>query len=616
MDLIQVFRRTRYLSTQRTLVVATGAVLLVLPHLALADIVIQAKPGELTLFAPEEPALAKLAPELMLAVSSKGQFLGFGDEGRTLLSFPDEVGHQGALDALLALGASDIAPLRQSEVAGLTAARPDDIGAQPTEQPILLEEVIVLTESVTPVTTGLLGEYAISERSETLGFVTVQKQGGFAANELLQLAQRPDTLFVEPNYHLQLFASEPNDPHYLAGKQWGLDAAGFPIAWGEGLTNTEAVVAVIDTGMAYTHEDIAPNIWRNEDGEVGYDFVENDNDPAPIPTVAHATQVAGILGAVGNNSKHMTGGAWKVRIMPIRIFGGLSGSADAAAKGINYAVENGADVINISWGTDFGQEPKVLRKAIQRAEDDGVLVVAAAGNRGWDIDQEKPVYPIGYPNANIIGVAAHTRKDELWKGPAGNESNFGQTSVDLAAPGEDIFSLLPSDETPFDTIDDINDDGTSLAAPYVSAAAAIVLSRVRSENPDLPRTELVERVRNMLLRNVRPSSGLTSAVVTGGSLHLAFLEADGRPSEASDRLTSVSGRLVLPTVSIGAMGGGAIIETETGTVEIGLRNDKQLADYLQSLHGENVVLQGYWTTEETAPVGSVDVFIPETSLSP
>ncbi|MBN1385139.1 MAG: S8 family serine peptidase [Elusimicrobia bacterium] len=273
----------------------------------------------------------------------------------------------------------------------------------------------------------------------------------------------PEVEYVQPNYRYSLYAV-PDDPNF--GNLWGLHNTGQTL---DGVTGTEdadidapeawdittgshgVIVAVIDSGVAFNYPDLSDNMWVNsgetvngadDDGNGytddvnGWDFFDSDNDPTDFN--AHGTHVAGTIGAIGNNTSGVTGVNWKVKIMALKI-GGVSGSVstDKAILAINYAAANGARVINASWGGSSGSDGDLLYNAIKSAGDAGVLFVASAGNDSNDNDAN-PCYPCSYSLNCIISVAATDQNDNL-----ASFSNYGSTSVDVAAPGVNIYSTIP-----------------------------------------------------------------------------------------------------------------------------------------------------------------------------
>ncbi|KYG68240.1 protease [Bdellovibrio bacteriovorus] len=298
----------------------------------------------------------------------------------------------------------------------------------------------------------------------------------------------------------------------LFSKQWGMIDNGVVDAWKVTKGSPDMIVAVIDTGVDYTHEDLLPNLWRNaneipnngidDDGNgyvddvIGWDFVGNDNKPYDLAVdtldglfkggnPGHGTHCAGNVAARGDNGKGIAGVAPNVKIMSLRFIGMTGGGTTAdAIKSIRYAVDNGAKVLNNSWGSE-GEEPgapenQALRDAVQYAQDKGVLFIAAAGNGhkgvGYDNDNDaNPAYPASYPHDNIIAVAALDSNDRL-----GSFSNWGHKSVDIGAPGVKVFSTVVAQGYTDTVIDKFGFkatwDGTSMAAPHVAGAAALYWS--------------------------------------------------------------------------------------------------------------------------------------------
>ncbi|PYT14876.1 MAG: hypothetical protein DMF51_07755 [Acidobacteria bacterium] len=336
---------------------------------------------------------------------------------------------------------------------------------------------------------------------------------------IARLRRNPHVEYAEPNYVLHAVLS-PNDQSYSL--LWGLNnrgqTGGLPgsdisaeAAWSVTTGDRAVVVGVVDSGIDYTHPDLAANIWTNP-GEIpgngidddqngfvddvhGWDFYNNDNDP--MDDFGHGTHVAGTIGAVGNNSIGITGVAWRVSLVPLKFLNaGGHGSTSAAVAAIDYAAGLGVDVLNNSWGSyDFSQ---TLMDAIRAAGDAGVVFVAAAGNEGVNTDLQ-PFFPAGYDLPNVISVAATNSYDNK-----AGFSNYGPNSVDLAAPGVDIFSTLPGGiYGPL--------SGTSMAAPHVSGVAALI----RTLSPDIPAFQVKQKI----LDGATQVAGLVGLVRTGGRLN-------------------------------------------------------------------------------------------------
>jgi len=305
----------------------------------------------------------------------------------------------------------------------------------------------------------------LSSHKHGTPFIRVKlAQGSNVMAAAQTLANQSWVAHVQPNYIYKASAL-PNDP--LFTQYWGLKNTGQTVnattgiagadisieqAWNV-VTNCSAVtVAVVDTGVNYNHPDLAANIWNNaaeiagngidDDGNgfiddvQGWDFVQSDNTPMDFNE--HGTHVAGTIGAVGNNGVGGTGICWGVKIMPVRVLGSTgSGTTASVVAGIDYAVANGAKVINMSLGGGGGAPGDLQDIAIGNANAAGVLVVVAAGNSAANIDTT-PTYPASYTQPNIISVAATDQNDAL-----ASFSNFGAVSVDVAAPGVNIKSTIP-----------------------------------------------------------------------------------------------------------------------------------------------------------------------------
>ena len=305
--------------------------------------------------------------------------------------------------------------------------------------------------------------------------------------------------FAEPDYIGQIFSTTPNDPKYLDGTLWGLNQINAPAAWDVLTSASNIVVAVLDTGVRYTHEDLAANMWVNpNDGSHGWNVLAGNNDPND-DNGGHGTMVAGVLGAVGNNGKGVTGVAWRVQIMACKCFDQFGiGSISSVINGMDYAKTNGARIINASWGFT---NSLALSNAVYSLRDSNIIVVAACGNSAADIDLN-PTYPASYHFDNVVTVASITRSNTL-----ATSSNFGANDVDLAAPGEGIYSTFAATDNFYYT-----QSGTSFAAPYVSGACALLMAQYPSDTPQ----EIISR----LLNSTDSLSSLAGKCRTAGCLNL------------------------------------------------------------------------------------------------
>jgi hypothetical protein len=338
---------------------------------------------------------------------------------------------------------------------------------------------------------------------------------------LERIARHPQVAHVELNYTVAS-AQIPNDPDF--SRLWGLHNTGrdgavpdadvdAPEAW-DITTGSPVTVAVIDTGIDYTHPDLATNIWTNP-GEIPGDGVDNDRNgyvddvygyyfssaPSSNPRDenGHGTHVAGIIGAVANNGLGVAGVSWSAKLMALKFQNAnASGTISDAIDAVLYAANNGARIINASWGTSSYSQ--ALRDAIVTAGDAGILFVAGAGNNGRSNDVT-PFYPASYDLPNLIAVAATNRFDAR-----ASISNYGANSVHLGAPGEEIYSTELNGAYGYRT-------GTSMAAPHVVGAAVLALSRY----PALTASGL----RSLLMSTVDSVPAMFGVTASGGRLNVA-----------------------------------------------------------------------------------------------
>ena len=291
----------------------------------------------------------------------------------------------------------------------------------------------------------------------------------------------------DPNYVLKADIT-PNDTNFSS--LWGMNKIQAEAAWNVSTGSSSVVVAVVDTGVDYTHPDLSQNIWTNsgeiagngkdDDGNGYIDDVHGMNaingSGDPMDDNSHGTHCSGTIGAAGNNGLGVAGVNWNVSIMGAKFLSSNgAGSLYGAVKAINYAVANGAKIISASWGG--GGYSQALYDAIKSARDAGVLFVAAAGNSGLNTDLF-PSYPSSYDLDNVISVGALAKNDVL-----ASFSNYGESSVDIAAPGVAILSTVPGGS--YDSY-----SGTSMATPHVAGVAALV----KSNNSNLSYLELKARI--------------------------------------------------------------------------------------------------------------------------
>ena len=393
----------------------------------------------------------------------------------------------------------------------------------------------------------------------------------------------PDVEYAEPNY-IRRISLTPNDTDFA--ELWGLHNTGqvvngtsgtndadidAPEAWDTETGISSIVIAVIDTGTDWNHEDLSNNIWSNSDETLngsdddnngyvddirGWDFVptNGDNDPSDDnDPYYHGTHVSGTIAAEGNNNTGITGVCWSASIMPLKVLdeSGLGYVSDIV-KAISYAIDNGAKVINVSLSGTFYSTSEY--DAIKSARDNGLLVVAAAGNSGdgfelfgWNNDiPGNANYPASYDLNNIISVAATDQLDRL-----ASFSNYGPISVDVAAPGVNVYSTIAGNAYQYL-------GGTSMATPHVSGLAALIWS---TDN-DLTYTQVKDRI----LNGVETKSDLEGKILTEGRINAGNSILDTLPPPANLAVTPISGSRINLSWTDNSFGEtGFTIERKTGS---------------------------------------------------
>ena len=305
-----------------------------------------------------------------------------------------------------------------------------------------------------------------------------------AASRLMQLEE---VEFAEPNYRRYLLETIPNDPEFF--RQWGHENIQSTLAWNVTTGNPSVIVAVADTGIDYTHEDIRDNMWSG----LGRNFIDQSNDP--MDTNGHGTHVAGIIGAVGNNARGVAGVNWRVSLMALKFIGPNGGSVADEIQAIEYALQRGARVFNMSFGS---YQPSVIEKDAMAAARN-ILFVASAGNEITNNDHS-PLFPASYDLPNIISVAATGPGDYLTV-----FSNYGPNNVHVAAPGSGILSTLPGNR--YSQL-----SGTSMSTAFVSGLAGLVLANNPNHN--------VTQLRDRILRTADRLPELADKVQTGGRINV------------------------------------------------------------------------------------------------
>lgn len=369
----------------------------------------------------------------------------------------------------------------------------------------------------------------VRSRISRLNVDRVKSRRGETTQSLLNRYRgNPHVAYVEPNFIVNTVAT-PNDPQFSAlyglnnvGQTGGTPDADIdaPEAWDLQTGSQNVLVADIDTGVDYTHGDLAANIWTNpaetingvdDDGNGlvddihGWNFVASNNHS--IDDNGHGTHTAGTIAAVGNNTIGVAGVAWRASVMSVKFLDQSgSGFSSDAAEAIIYAADMGARIANNSWGSSaFSQ---VIEDAIAYADARGMLFIAAAGNDGMNNDVAR-FYPCSSRQGNVLCVAATDHDDQR-----AVFSNYGQKTVDLGAPGSNILSTVPTgtcqlcDASGYQYL-----SGTSMATPHVTGAAALLLSQF----PNLTTTEL----KALLVGSVDPKSTLAGVTTSGGRLNVS-----------------------------------------------------------------------------------------------
>lgn len=382
--------------------------------------------------------------------------------------------------------------------------------------------------------TGSVSEKILTKAMQGAG----DKEGIFLVHtpltvlEALAKIKGTEIEYTEPNY-IYRHDAVSNDTYFNNGSLWGMygqfttpsnqygsEAAA---AWANGHTGSSTVyVGIIDEGAMYNHEDLAGNFGNpleiagngvDDDGNgyvddtYGWDFVQNDNSTFDGNQDDHGTHVAGTIGAKGGNGKGVAGVNWQVRMISGKFLGPNGGTTANAIKAVDYMTFLKARLnivaTNNSWGG--GGFSQFLKDAIDRAGNNNILFIAAAGNSSLNLNNS-PSYPVSYTSSNIIGVAALTSTGGL-----ASYSNYGSTSVDIGAPGSGIYSTLPGKKNNSSSYGSYS--GTSMATPHVSGAAALYAATHASAS--------AADIKAAILNNAKATSSLTGKTVTGGRLNVS-----------------------------------------------------------------------------------------------
>lgn len=372
--------------------------------------------------------------------------------------------------------------------------------------------------------------------------IVVVKKAVFETNDsaIKALNENPMVEIAEPNYIYKINKA-PTDPLYV--QTWGLanvgqadpknqvGVAGIDInaerAWEIQTGTREKIIAVIDTGIDYTHPDLVDNMWVNESEKNGKAGVDDDNNGVVDDVYGynaitgtgnakddqgHGSHCAGTIGARANNGIGVAGVNWNVRMMAVKFLdAGGSGSLADAIKAIDYATKMGAHVMSNSWGG--GGFSQTLMDAIKRSNEAGAIFIAAAGNE-YNNNDNSPTYPSTYQVENVMSVAAIDNR-----GAKADFSNYGKKTVHLGAPGVNVMSTTGGSYKSF--------SGTSMATPHVAGVAALLWAN----EPNLTAAQVKER----LIATVRPLASMKGKTRTGGMVDAyGALTNTQAPPDAND----------------------------------------------------------------------------------
>lgn len=327
--------------------------------------------------------------------------------------------------------------------------------------------------------------------------------------ELKRQAESDECVLQIGNDVMMYAIGNPNDPSL--SRQWhmpNLEAgAAYDIFYGANGINNDVVIAIVDTGVNYNHPDLKANMWKNSAGQYGRDFINNDNDP--IDDFGHGTHCAGLAAAVSNNGVGIAGTmGQRSKIMAVKVLGrDGGGSSEAIVNGINYAAQNGAQVISLSLGSRGANS--VFQRAIATAVSGGAVVMMAAGNDNTQITASNLYSPVGYGasinGAIAIGSTAQSNQRSTF-------SNYSTTYVELGAPGTDIYSTLMNNSYG-------NMSGTSMATPIAAGAAGLAVGLLKARNV----TVTPALVESLMQESAIKDSQLRSVFKDGNRLNLRTL---------------------------------------------------------------------------------------------
>jgi hypothetical protein len=354
----------------------------------------------------------------------------------------------------------------------------------------------------------------ISKRLRHIRGAVVRTRHDLALSVLRRRLQAlPKVAYAEPDFYLNT-SRAPDDPLFANEYSLGTSALGSVNAQPAWDSRTScSKVAVLDTGIQYNHPDVSANLWHNPHEIKGNNKDDDKNGwvddyygvnlvngrGSGVDDEGHGTHVSGIIAGRGNNAVGISGVCWSASLMAVKFMDSSGhGSTSDAIDGIDYAIHEGARIINCSFGSS--KESSALQDEVDYAKSKNTLLVVAAGNNSQNIDS-KPLYPAAFTEGNILTVAAITSTGGL-----ASFSNFGKKGVDLGAPGSNIFSTYLN--STYKTL-----SGTSMAAPLVAGAAAML----RAKDSDLSYTD----IKNALRNHTSPDAALSGKTESGGVLNVA-----------------------------------------------------------------------------------------------
>ncbi|MDH5769249.1 MAG: S8 family serine peptidase [Nitrospirota bacterium] len=436
-------------------------------------------------------------------------------------------------------------------------------------------------------------------------------QGVSVKDAIISYMQDPNVEYAEPNYILKLSATVPNDLYF--GQQWALRNTGqfasgtagadmkAPEAWDITKESSSVIIAVLDTGIDYSHPDLFDNVIS------GWNFIDDNGNT--MDDFGHGTHVAGIIGAIGNNSIGVSGLMWSVKLLPVKVCAMEGCPVDKIASGISFAISQGAKAMNASFGTSPGTpSPLTLYNAINAANSAGILVVASAGNEENNNDVA-PVYPASYNLSNVIAVTATDQNDTK-----PTFANFGN-SVHVAAPGVYILNTVPAGVTfslctgsPYAGYDFCS--GTSMAAPHVTGLVGLLYSYYDGIHNTL---FTYSQVRSTILQYVDVLPSLSGWIQTNGRVNAYKAVASiANPVNLTATATSPT-QIAITWSDIAAGESGYKIERKTGSssfteiatvsVNVSSFNDSSLTPqttYTYRVKAYNSISESFYSNEASA----------------